>query len=151
MRYKILDTAEKTTYALIFDSGDNAVDLLKSFASDHQLKASSFKAIGAFSEATLGYFDFEKKDYIKIPVNEQVEVLSFLGDVAMYENKPAVHVHVVLGKRDGAAIGGHLMNATVHPTLEVIIEETPSYLRKKVDKESGLPLIDIDISNPEGA
>ena len=144
MRHKLLDASEKKTYALIFESGDEAIKLLKEFAEEHHLKASRFTAIGAFSEATLGYFDFNIKDYVKIPVNEQVEVLSFLGDVALYEDKPAVHVHTVLGKRDGATIGGHLMTATVHPTLEVILEEAPAYLQKKLDKESGLPLIYIE-------
>jgi len=147
MRYKLLDDSEKKTYALIFEPGDNVVKLLKDFAEELHLKASRFTAIGAFSEGTLGYFDFNIKDYIKIPVNEQVEVLSFLGDIALYEEKPALHVHTVLGKRDGAAIGGHLMAATVHPTREVILEEAPAYLQKKLDKETGLTLINIDSTN----
>ncbi len=144
MRYKTLDVAGKTTYALIFDSGDSVMEVLKTFAGEHSLSASRFTAIGAFSEVVLGYFDFSIKDYKKIPVNEQVEVLSLLGDVALYGDKPAVHAHVVVGRSDGSAMGGHLLSATVHPTLEVILEEAPTYLQKRMDKESGLPLIAID-------
>jgi uncharacterized protein len=98
-------------------------------------------AIGAFENAELGYFDFSKKDYKKIPVIEQVEVLSINGDIAIHENKPVVHAHVVLGKSDGSTVGGHLIKGRVRPTLEVILNESPSFRQKKMDKESGLALI----------
>ncbi len=143
MKYKLLSAEARATYAIIFDSGDDVVEILKTFANEHKLKASRFTAVGAFSEATLGYYDYSIKDYKKIPVNEQVEVLSFLGDVALYGDKPEVHVHVVLGKSTGEAVGGHLLKATAHPTLEVILEEMPSYLQKRMDKETGLALIEI--------
>lgn len=148
MRYKLLASGNKATYALIFESGDEVMEGLKTFANEHKLKASRFTAIGAFSNVELGYFDFTIKDYKKIPVHEQVEVLSLLGDVALYGDASKLHAHVVLGKSDGAAIGGHLMKATVHPTLEVILEEAPGHLQRRMDKETGLPLIVIDTPNP---
>ena len=94
-------------------------------------------------EALLGYFDWEKKDYEKIPVNEQTEVLALVGDIAEQEDgrKKKVHAHVVLGRRDGAACGGHLLSAKVRPTLEVILTESPGHLRRVHDPRSGLALI----------
>jgi hypothetical protein len=89
----------------------------------------------------LGYFDWERKTYKRIPVEEQVEVVSLLGDFALQENAPKLHAHVVLGKSDGSALGGHLLEAEVRPTLEVIVIDSPSYLRRVVDPESGLALI----------
>ena len=77
-------------------------------------------------------------------MNEQVEVLSLTGDVALYGDASKLHVHVVLGKPDGTAIGGHLLTATVRPTLEVILEESPGYLQRRIDEETGLPLIEMD-------
>jgi predicted DNA-binding protein with PD1-like motif len=144
MRYKLLSSGDKATYALIFESGDEVVETMKTFAREHKLKASSFKAVGAFNEAMLGFFDFSIRDYKKIPVNEQVEVLSLIGDVALYGDEPQAHMHVVLGRENGNVIGGHLLQAKVHPTLEVILEESSSYLQKRIDKETGLPLIVID-------
>ena len=129
---------------MIFESGDEVMETLKTFASEHKLKESRFTAIGAFSKAELGFFDFDIKDYKKIPVNEQVEVLSLTGDVTLYGDESKLHVHVVLGRSDGAAIGGHLLSAVVHPTLEIILEESPGYLQRRIDKETGLPLIVID-------
>jgi len=143
MQYKLIDGVDKVTYALIFDSGDEVMDILKTFANEHSLKASRITAIGAFSKAVLGYFDFSIKDYKKIPVNEQVEVVSLLGDIALYGDESKVHAHVVLGRSDGMAMGGHLLQATVHPTLEVILEEAPGYLQRRMDEATGLALIDI--------
>jgi predicted DNA-binding protein with PD1-like motif len=134
----------QTTYALIFDKGDEVMSNLKSFAREKKLGGSHFTAIGAFQDVTLGYFDWEKKDYRKIPVHEQVEVVSLVGDIAEGdEGEPKVHAHVVLGKSDGVALGGHLLEARVRPTLEVMLVESPEHLRRKHDPESGLALIRI--------
>jgi predicted DNA-binding protein with PD1-like motif len=143
MNYKLLNGIDNSTYALIFESGDEVMEILKTFANEHSLKAARFTAIGAFSNVELGFFDFSKKDYKHIPLNEQVEVLSLLGDVALYGDESKVHAHVVVGKENGMAMGGHLLKATVHPTLELILEETPSYLQRRMDEETGLPLIEI--------
>src|SRR5215208_6994607 len=131
------------TFALVFDTGDEVIAGLSSFAAENDLNAASNTAIGAFSDATLGYFDMERKEYKQIPVDEQVEVLSLIGDIAPKENgEPQVHAHVVLGKSDGTTKGGHLLEAHVRPTLEVILTESPEHLRRRTDEETGLPLID---------
>lgn len=133
------------TFALVFDTGDEVMAGLTDFAKENDLNAASLTAIGAFSAATLGYFDMERKDYERIPVEEQVEVLSLVGDIAPKEDgEPQVHAHVVLGTSGGATKGGHLLEAHVRPTLEVIIVESPEHLRRKTDEETGLPLITIE-------
>ena len=144
MRSKILNDQGERTYALVFETGDEPVSLLEKFAVDHKLAAARFTAIGAFSEAVLGYFDWQSRKYQKIPVGEQVEVLSLVGDVALDGERPKVHAHVVLGKRDGSAHGGHLLQAKVRPTLELMLTESPAHLRKRHDPDSGLALIRID-------
>lgn len=133
------------TFAIVFDTGDEVVSGLTGFVKNQGIDAASFTAIGAFGAATLGYFDVEKKEYEKIPVHEQVEVLSLSGNVAVKEDGgPQVHAHTVLGGRDGSTRGGHLLEARVRPTLEVVLTETPARLRRKTDEETGLPLIAID-------
>jgi hypothetical protein len=143
MRAKLIDEQDRV-YAVIFDTGEDPMEGLERFAADQNLDASSFTAIGAFSEAMLGYFDWEKKDYERIPVREQTEVLALVGDITLDEaSGKKVHAHVVLGKRDGAACGGHLLGAKVRPTLEVILTESPGYLERRHDPASGLALIRI--------
>jgi hypothetical protein len=143
MKYKLLSGIDNATYALVFDNGDEVMELLKRFANEHSLKAAHFTAIGAFSSVELGFFDFGIKDYKRILVQEQVEVLSLIGDVALYGTESQLHAHVVVGKSNGSAMGGHLLKAIVHPTLELILQETPGYLQRRIDKETQLPLIEI--------
>jgi len=144
MHAKVINDGRERSYALILDTGDEVVSTLVDFAREHNLLASRFTAIGAFREATLGYFDWQRKQYEKIPVREQVEVLSLVGDIASKDGEPQVHAHVVLGKRDGSAHGGHLMEAHVRPTLEVMLVQSPAHLKRVFDPESGLALIEFD-------
>jgi len=141
MKSKQLDAE---TWAVVFDRGDEPVAGLESFAREQGLTAASFTGIGAFSDATLGYFDWESKEYEEIPVSEQVEVLSLIGDLAEKDGEPALHAHVVVGLRDGSARGGHLLRGVVRPTLEVVLHRSPAHLRKRHDPASGLALIDLD-------
>ncbi len=143
MKYKLLNDDVQKTFAIILDSGDEVIESITSFAKEQKLKASQFNAIGAFSKATLGFFDFKIKDYKKIEIDEQVEVLNIAGDVSLYKNEIKIHAHVVVGKEDGTAHGGHLLKATVHPTLEIILTESTAYLERRMDKDSHIPLIKI--------
>jgi predicted DNA-binding protein with PD1-like motif len=144
MRHKILNDAGERTEALIFDTGDEVMSLLQRFCEEHEVTAARFTAIGAFRSAVLGYFNWERKEYDRIPVDEQVEVLSLTGDVALSDGKPKIHAHAVLGRHDGSTRGGHLLEAQVRPTLEVILIESPAWLKRTMDPESRIPLIDID-------
>lgn len=144
MQAKIINQGPERTFALIFDRGDEVVSTLEEFAADQGLSASRMTAIGAFERATLGYFDWERKDYERIPVDEQVEVLSLVGDIALKDGKPKLHLHVVLGRRDGSTCGGHLLDARVRPTLEVLLVDSPAYLKREHDPVSGLALIRTD-------
>ena len=143
MKAKLLSADKQKTFAVVLSSGDEVMQCLLSFAKQQQLHAAQFTGIGAFSNATLGFFNFAIKDYQKIEISEQVEVLNLTGDISLYKGEPKLHAHVVLGKRDGTAHGGHLLEATVHPTLELILTESPAYLKREVDIDTGLPLIKI--------
>lgn len=130
------------TFAVILETGDEVMSSLASFAEAERLNAAQFSAIGAFSRAVLGYFEWEAGKYKRIPVPDQVEVASLNGDVAIApDGSRAVHIHTVLGQRDGRALAGHLLEAHVRPTLEVVLTELPAHLCKRHDPESGLALI----------
>lgn len=140
MKTKQLTQNGATQHALIFETGDEVMSGLKDFARRENIRAARFTAIGAFQSATLAYFDWEKKDYVEIPVREQVEVLVLAGDIAWKDDKPEAHVHVVLGQRDGSTIGGHLCEAVVRPTLELMLTQAGALVRR-LDPQSGLALI----------
>jgi predicted DNA-binding protein with PD1-like motif len=137
------------TFTLVFQTGDEVVEGLMQFAKAHRLAASQLTAIGAFDELTVGFFNPEKKHYNKILIREilireQVEVLSFLGDIAAKDGEPQLHAHVVVGKADATAHGGHLIRGVVRPTLEVVLVESPKHLHRTPDAETGLALINLD-------
>ena len=115
---------------------------LREFAADHRVKTAQFTAIGACSSVVIAFFEWTAKQYRHIRIDEQVEVLSLVGDISLEDGKPKLHAHVVLGKADGTAHGGHLIEASVRPTLEILLTETPRRLRRRFDQESGLHLID---------
>jgi predicted DNA-binding protein with PD1-like motif len=146
MRWKLLDAGPPATYAIVLATGDEVMRALGRVVKEQRIAAASIAAIGAFERAVLGYFDWEIKDYRRIPVAEQVEVLSLLGDVAVADGEPTLHLHAVLGRADGSTVGGHLLEARVRPTLEITLIEPPAHLRKRRDPETGLALIDLDRS-----
>jgi hypothetical protein len=142
MKHKKLGADGEQTYALVLDPGEEVAETLLAFARKLRVTAAHFQGIGALSDVVLGYFDWERKQYRPIPIREQVEVLSLQGDIALEGNEPRVHAHLVVGRADGTAWGGHLISAHVRPTLEVILAQSPRYLRRRMDHETGLPLID---------
>jgi predicted DNA-binding protein with PD1-like motif len=142
MQAKLINGTPERSFALILETGDEVVTTLERFAAEQGLSASRFTAIGAFMSATLGYFDWQSKRYEKTPLDEQVEVLSLVGDIALQDGQPKLHAHVVLGRRDTTTRGGHLLEARVRPTLEVLLTDAPRHLRRRFDAASGLALID---------
>ncbi len=149
MRALEVAAAPLRTWVVVFEPGEDPIAGLTGWARDAGVDGAGFTAIGAFEEADIGWFDLDARDYHENAVRRQVEVLSLVGDItAGVEpgDDPKVHAHVVLGARDGSAHGGHLLRAAVRPTLEVVVSETPTTLRRRHDAATGLALIDLEAS-----
>jgi predicted DNA-binding protein with PD1-like motif len=141
VRFKLVDDRPKT-FVLVFETNDELSQGLKQFASDQKLASASFKAIGALSSVKLGWLNWETKKYEpSVSLDEQVELLSLIGDVALKAGEPQVHAHLVIGKRDGTAHGGHLLQARVRPTCELVLTESAAHLKKEFDPAAGIALI----------
>lgn len=138
-----LDTAGERTFVLVAAQGERAMASLRSFCREHQVSAAQITAVGAFARATLGWYDYDAQEYRHIEVDEQCELLSLVGDVAVGEDGPSVHAHAVVGLSDGRVRGGHLIEAEVRPTLEAIVRDAPDVLRKTFRPDAGLALIDL--------
>src|SRR5687767_11203819 len=124
MKSKLLQNENQRTFVIVFETGDEVINGLLEFAEQNQINSGFFTGLGAFERVTVAFYDLEKKEYQHIPINEQVEVMSLVGNIALYEGEPKLHTHVVLGKRDGTAHGGHLISADVRPTLEIWLTES---------------------------
>jgi predicted DNA-binding protein with PD1-like motif len=141
MHFRKIDHSPKT-FILVFETGDELAEGLLKFAKEQKISAASFKAIGALSSVRLGWLNWGKKQYEpSVTLDEQVELLSLIGDVALKDGEPAVHAHAVIGKKDGTAHGGHLLQAYIRPTCEVVLTESPANLQKFIDPASGMALI----------
>lgn len=145
MQVKLISSGEgPKQYVVIFSRGDEAYSGLLDFAEKYRVTSGHFTAIGALSSVLLGWFDPQTKMYRENPINEQVEVAAMIGDFALYEGKPALHTHIVVGRRDGTAEGGHVIEAVVSPTLEAFVTVDPVSLQKKYDPSTDLTLIEGD-------
>jgi hypothetical protein len=146
MKSRVLSSIEgRRSLAAVFERGDDAVEGLERLALQSGLRAASVSGVGGFERITLGYFDVETKQYERICMEEQVELLSLSGNLSCeHDGHPKVHLHAVVGRRDGTVRGGHLFNSTVRPTLEVIIVEEPDALRRRQDPDSGLALLRLE-------
>ena len=144
MKYTLLHNHDgQRTFLLVFSTGDNLTEGILSFAAEHQIRAAQLTAIGGLSEIKLAFFDWDTKEYNPIPVQEQVELVSLIGNISLHEGQPKLHAHVVIGKSDGSAWAGHLLEATVRPTVELFLAQWPVELHRVKDEDSGLPLLDI--------
>lgn len=146
MQAKLISEAHgDRTFVLVFETDDEVLEGLLEHARTERLSSATFTGIGAFRSVTLGYFELDRRDYLRIPLEEQVEVLSLTGNIALADGEPKVHAHVVVGRKDGTAHGGHLLDARVRPTLELVLVEAEPHLRRVVDPNTGLPLIRPDL------
>jgi predicted DNA-binding protein with PD1-like motif len=144
MKYKRINQfAGMSRFVVVFDIGDSILDELQRLCEREAIFAAAISAIGGFQRVTVAWYDLEDKRYEPIEIDEQVEVVSFLGNVTAYENKPKIHVHCAVGRRDGSMAGGHLLGAIVRPTLELLIQELPMRLQRTDRPDIGIPLIEI--------
>jgi len=140
MKVRLLsENAGVKQYAIILAKGDEG---LTDFARQNKVTSGSFTAIGAFSHATVAWFDDARKEFKLIPIKQQVELVSMIGNIALVNDQPAVHTHVSVASSDGTVRGGHVINAFVFPTLELFVTVYPTPLHKESDKATGLKLID---------
>jgi len=145
MRIQPLDEMDgRRTFVLVCDRYDDPVEAITAAAKRFDLRAAALTGIGAFSGVTLGFYDRSRRDYIRRVIREQVEVVSLVGNIAVDQGEPRVHAHVVVGRADGTALGGHLLAGSVDPTLEITLVESPATLRRRTDPATGLALIDLD-------
>jgi uncharacterized protein len=153
MRARLIAESELgRRFVLVFDRGDELMATVKEFAERERLRVAEFTAIGAVESARLAYFDVEAREYVELPDPGQSEVVSMDGRITLPrdadpEDPPPerrLHVHCVLSRRDGSTIGGHVIEATVRPTLELFVAESQEHVARREDPDSGLPVISLD-------
>lgn len=141
MSYRALSVEPSDTRLIVLDQDADVMDSLRDFAAAHDVQSATFCGIGAFSEATLAFFNRDAQTYDPIAVNTQVEVLHLTGNLTWHDGDVRVHAHATLGHPDGSTVGGHLIDATVWPTLELQCQTYATRVERTHHDAVGLPLI----------
>jgi hypothetical protein len=135
----------ESSYLIRLERGEEALESLRDFADRHRIGFAVVRAIGTFERITLGYYDAVKKTYQEKTLDEPLEVLNLSGNIAKGEDgERIVHAHVTLGRPDYTTLGGHVVQATAGPTLEMIVETMPTTIRRRYDPDTGLNLWDLE-------
>jgi predicted DNA-binding protein with PD1-like motif len=129
------------TVVVVLATGEEVMESLTSVAREHAVEGARVAGIGALRGATLGFYDLARKDYDRFRIEEEVELLSLLGNISRFEGRPRVHLHATVSGRDGAARGGHVFDAVVGATCELFVSPLPAALERLQDDGVGLPLI----------
>ena len=130
-------------YIVRLETGDEVISTLSNFSEKEKITGGFLYGLGAVKDATLGYFDLEKKEYLKKTFNEEYELSSLVGNIYYFEGKPGVHAHVTLSGKDFNVIGGHLFSAKITGTGEFFIYVSDDILERKKDSQTGLNLLDL--------
>ena len=139
MRYRRFEDR----YQLRFASGESIAGSLLRWLARQRIGFATMTGLGAVSSATIAYWNGETREYEHHSLAEQLEVVSLIGNVTIKDGAPFTHIHVSLGARDLSIRGGHFIDATVHPNLELWVRPESSSLERRLDEASGLYLMDL--------
>ncbi len=123
--------------------GEDILASMEDLARKYDVRGGQLQLIGAVARAHLGYFDRESGKYIDFSVDEDLEVVSCMGNISrLADGTVVVHAHMVVADRTGRTYGGHLLKGSeVSVTIEIVITEFHDEIRRAVDEPTGLNLL----------
>lgn len=133
-------------YMVVLARGEKVIESLTAFAAEYAISGAALSGLGAVEDATLCFYDLPEKEYVCETIAPAQEVVAMTGNIALVDNVPFVHAHLALGDRDLSMRGGHLKEATVAVTLEVMVLPFAAALHRKMNDAIGLKLIDTNQS-----
>ncbi len=128
----------ESRYQVRFESGESVVEPLLRWMTAERITFATLSGIGAVRQARVSYWNAQTREYEPHVLDEQLEIVSLIGNATIKDGAPFVHIHVSLGRRDLSIVGGHLNDLIVHPNLEITVEPEPTEVRRVIDEGSGL-------------
>jgi hypothetical protein len=130
------------TIVIRCEVGEDLLTALTSFVEKENITSASLQVLGALKRARLGIFENGKYEYIDH--EGALEIASGVGNVSVKEGKPFVHCHLMLSDHKGTVFGGHLMEGCiVNPTAEIHLQVLAGEVKRRLDKQTGLWILDI--------
>jgi predicted DNA-binding protein with PD1-like motif len=132
---------KKDTWVIRIKRGEDIIKSIKDFCKKNRIEGGFFYGVGACDKVELAHYDVGKKKYSSIKYDEALEMASINGNIGK-EKDLIVHAHAVFSNKKMNAYAGHLVEARVSGTAEIIFTVLPK-LKKKYDDETGLKLFDL--------
>ena len=120
--------------------GDDLLLALEQLAQEHGITLGEVTAIGAVSQARVGFYNQAERQYYYLDLAQPLEILALVGNISIKDGKPMVHAHLTLSDHEGRAFGGHLAPGTQVFACEFAILEHQSAttLVRQMDEPTGL-------------
>lgn len=131
-------------YIIRLKRGELVNKSLKKFCQKESIKNGAIWAIGSVDDPILAHYQVDTKKYSEKKFKGVFEVAPLTGNVGLYEEQPLIHNHILVSDESMQAFAGHLVEAKVSATLEVILIKFDSKLTKSNDQETGLKLYDLE-------
>lgn len=123
------------------DPGEELVASVQAVCEKHGVKLASVSGIGAVNRATVGLFKVETKEYVKDELTGDFEIAALMGNVSTMNGETYLHLHVTLADVTHAAVGGHLNEAWVSATAEIILDVMEGEIDREFSETVGLNLV----------
>ena len=141
---KSIETRSKRIIIGKIEPDEDLIDSIVKIVKQHEITSGFINCIGALKKFTIGFYDVASKTYKMETFNENVEMITCMGNIAYKDDEPIIHLHVSLGKKDYSIIGGHLSKPSIiSVTGEVSIFETEQKINRANDPQFDLSLLNI--------
>jgi hypothetical protein len=131
-------------HVLRLDRGESLLDALQAYIGREGIAGGSVVGIGALERSELGWFDRDRREYVRRVFPEPRELLNLTGTISRLDGRPFVHAHATLGGPAFDVVGGHLFAGTIAVTGELVIREATVASRRAPDEATGLKLLQFD-------
>lgn len=132
------------THIIALTEGEDIIQIMIDFCAAKNIKAGFFQGIGAVSGVILLHYNIKSKRYRTEIFNEPMEIVSLQGIIAQKEGHPNIHCHGAFADVAMRVYGGHVKEAIVSVTGEIVIRESDHNIRREPDERTGLNLLHSD-------
>lgn len=130
----------KDTLVVRMDRGEEILEQLREIAAKEQIQLASVQALGAISEFTVGVFKTAEKEFSGNDFKGNYEIVSLTGTINTLNGEFYCHLHMSAGNDKGEVFGGHLQQAVVSATCEMVIRLIDGAVDRYYDEKIGLNL-----------
>lgn len=128
-------------YIVRLDKGEEIVSSITELVRNEKISLASVSGIGAVNKVTIGLFEVESKEYNKKELQGDFEILYLSGNISQMDGQEYLHFHITIGDKNFNAYGGHLNEAFVSATAEIIIDLIDGNIDREFNDDVGLNLL----------